>query len=359
MNRTLKIASLVAAMSLTAGPASAQWITHPTPGIPRTADGKPNLSAPAPRTADGKPDLSGLWAMNAGPYLNNIAADLKPEEIQPWAAALRKQRMEDLWKDDPSSFRCLPMGPRGNLLPFLMHRIIQTPTLIAILTEDLTYRQIFMDGRALPVDPSPSFMGYSVGRWEGDTLVVESNGFKDTTWLDFGGHSHSEALRTTERYRRRDFGHIEIEETFEDAVVYARPWTIKFKADFVPDTEMLEYVCAENEKDSVHLVGKASDDLKYAVKVAPSVLSAYVGSYDFSPAENPTVVFTSNVTFDGGELSIDTEGKDKMPLIPLSETLFSVAGDRIEFVKDDKGTVTHFISFAAEGNLKNIRKPDK
>jgi hypothetical protein len=360
MNNTLKVAALVAAalVSLSTS-AAAQWIDHPTPGIPRNADGKPNMSAPAPRTPDGKPDLSGLWATNPGAYMTNIAADLKPEEIQPWAAALRKQRMEDLWKDDPGSFGCLPQGPRGTLLPFLMTKIIQTPTLIAILSEDLTYRQIFMDDRALPADPSPSFMGYSVGHWEGDTLVVESTGFKDTTWLDFGGHSHSEALRTTERYRRREFGHMDIEETFVDSKIYARPWTIEFKADFVPDTEMLEYVCAENEKDSSHLVGKASDDLKYAVKVAPSVLAAYVGSYDFSPPENPTLVITSNVTLAGDELLIDTEGKDKTAMIPLSETLFSVLGDRLEFVKDDKGKVTHFVSFAAEGNLKSTRRPDK
>jgi hypothetical protein len=348
-----------AALSVLSAPLAAQWIHQPTPGIPRTADGKPELSAPAPRTPDGKPDLSGLWGLNAGAYVMNIAADLKPEEIQPWAVALRKQRLEDLGKDDPAGFRCLPQGPRFNLLPVLMSKIIQTPSLIAILSEDLTYRQIFLDGRALPKDPSPSFMGYSVGHWEGETLVVESIGYKDTTWLDVGGHSHSEALRTTERYRRRDFGHMEIVETLDDSKVYARPWTITINADFIPDTELIEFVCAENEKDHVHLVGKASDDKKYAVQVAASILSKYVGAYEFSFPENPTLVITSNVTLSGGELFMDTEGKDKISMIPLSETLFSLLGDRIEFVKDAQGRVTHFVSFAAEGNLKSVRRPDR
>ncbi len=359
MKNQLKIAALVVAVvSLAGTSARAQWLNHPTPGIPRTSDGKPNLTARAPKTADGKPDLSGLWALNPGPYGGNIATDLKPEEIQPWAVELRKQRMEDLWKDDPSSFRCLPSGPRGNLLPFLMTRIIQTPGLIVMLSEDLTYRQIFMDGRALPKDPNPSFMGYSVGRWDGDSLVVDTIGYNTTTWLDFSGYPHSEGLRITERYRRRDFGHLEIEETIEDLKIYARPWTISIKGDFVPDTDMLEYVCAENEKDHAHLVGKASDDKKYAVTVAPAILSKYIGTYEFSPAENPGVKIVMNVTLADGGLLIDTEGKDKIALIPLSETLFSVAGDRIEFAKDERGQVTHFVSFAAEGNLKVTRRPD-
>lgn len=240
-----------------------------------------------------------------------------------------------------------------------MNKIIQTPTQITILFENLAYRQIFLDGRELPKDPSPSFMGYSVGHWEGDALVVESTGFKDRTWLDFGGHPHSEALRITERYRRRDFGHIEIQETLDDSRIYARPWTITIKSELVPDTEVLEYVCAENEKDYGHLVGRASDDKKYAVKVAPAVLSRYVGAYELRYPENPTVAVVSNITLSGGELFLDTEGKDPTSMIPLSETLFSVAGDRIEFVKDGRGRVTHFVSFAPEGNLKSVRRPDK
>src|SRR5262249_41687942 len=163
-------------------------------------DGKPNLTAPAPRTSDGKPDLSGIWTMNPGPYAFNAATGLKPDEIQPWAEALYKQRREDLQKDSPYT-ACLPQGPASNLNPVAMTKIVQTPALILTLSEDLTYRQIFLDGRELPKDPNPAFMGYSVGHWEGDALVVESTGFNERTWLDFGGHPHTEELRITERIR--------------------------------------------------------------------------------------------------------------------------------------------------------------
>jgi len=132
--------------------------------------------------------------------------------------------------------------------------------------EDLIYRQIFMDGRELPKDPSPSFMGYSVGRWDGDTLVVDSAGFNDRTWLDFGGHPHSESLKMTERIRRTNLGRLEVEVRLEDRTFYARPWTVPVRAELVADTEMIEYVCNENQKDVAHLVGKASDEKKLAVR---------------------------------------------------------------------------------------------
>jgi len=346
-------------LSIAAVPVAGQWLNYPTPGMPRSPDGKPNLSATAPRTPDGKPDLSGIWGMNAGAYGNNIIADLKPESVPPWAQSLYKQRMEDLAKDDPAGVQCLPDGPRANFNPFLMSKIIQTPGLIAVLSETLTFRQIFMDGRGLPKDPNPSFMGYSVGHWDGDTLVVESIGYNEKLWLDYGGHPHTEALKITERYHRRDFGHMDIEQTLDDPKIYGRPWTIAIKASLIPDTELLEYVCAENERDRHHLVGKASDDEKYAVKVAPEILSQYVGAYEFPPPENPTNILTSNVTFSEGKLFFDFEGKDKVALIPMSDTIFSILGDRIQFVKDERGVVTHYISFAAEGDLKSIRKPDK
>ena len=335
----------------------AQWLNHPTPGIPRTADGKPNLSAPAPKTPDGKPDLSGIWTMSAGPYTTNVSFGLAPGDIQPWAEALYKQRNENLHRDSPFT-ACLPQGPAMNLNPVAMSKIIQTPGLIAILSEDLTYRQIFLDGRELPKDPNPSFMGYSVGHWDGDTLVVESNGFNETTWLDFGGHPHSEALRMTERYRRRDFGHIDIEETIEDLKIYAKPWKIAIHANLIADTEMLETVCAENEKDRRHLVGTASDDRKNAVKVAPEVLAKYVGTYDFRFPENPTQPVPIQVTNSGGELVIEFLG-NKKPLIPLSDTIFSSEGNPFTFVTNDRGVVTHMIMQAAEGDLKAVRMEGK
>ena len=198
--------------------------------MPRTADGKPNLTAPAPRTANGQPDFTGLWTMPGDAAIGNIAArnvgDLKPADIQPWAQALLRQRAENFGKDNPA-YRCLPQGPgystgaRGGQTM----RFIQTPTMIAILYEDLTYRQIFMDGRALESNPNPSWMGYAVGHWDGDTLVVESSGFNDHTWL-IDGYPHTEALRMTERYRRTDFGHLEITVTFQDPGAYSkRHWT--------------------------------------------------------------------------------------------------------------------------------------
>jgi len=337
-------------------PVAAQWLKEPTKGIPRTPDGKPNLSAPAPQTADGKPDLSGLWRLDAGPYGGNVLADLKPGDIQPWADALYKQRMEDLGKDDPSTFKCLPQGPRAFFGSAGWARIIQTPQLIAILYENLSHRQIFLDGRALPADPHPSFMGYSVGRWENDTLVVESIGFKDTTWLDFGGHPHTEALRVVERFRRPDFGRIELKQTFEDPKVFNKPASFDVKVEFVADTDMLEYVCNENEKDHARLVGKASDDEKNRVKVARAVLAKYVGAYEFRPPEDPSQVITVNVTLSGDEVLLDVGGKDPQKMIPLSDTLFSTSGGRLEFVPDADGKVTHAIFRIVEGDLKGVRK---
>ncbi len=337
-------------------PLAAQWLKEPTRGIPRTADGKPDLAAPAPRTADGKPDLSGLWRIDPGAYGGNLLADLALADIASSADALYKQRLEDLGKDDPATFKCLPQGPRAVLGIAGMARIIQSPSVIAILYENLSYRQIYLDGRALPVDPHPSFMGYSVGHWEGDTLVVDTVGYKDTTWLDFGGHPHTEALRVVERYRRASLGKIELKATFEDPKVFNKPVTVDVKVELAADTDMLEYVCNENEKSHARMVGKASDDRKNAVKVARDVLARYVGAYDFHSTEDPSVVTTVNVTLPGDELLLDIGGKDPQPMIPLSNTTFSTFGSRMEFVLDEKGQVDHAIFRIVEGDLKGVRK---
>jgi hypothetical protein len=191
-----RTSSLVVAISAIATvPTAAQWINYPTPGIRRTPDGMPNLSAPAPKSADGKPDLSGLWRLGVEVGVNaNITAGLASDDIRPWANALSRQRLEDFGKDDPEITGCKPGGPR-HITHGGLTKIVQAPTLIVMLYEDLSYRQIFLDGRKLPVDPNPSWMGYSVGRWEGETLVIESAGFNDRTWLDMAGHPHTEALR--------------------------------------------------------------------------------------------------------------------------------------------------------------------
>src|SRR5579862_8755971 len=207
--------AIAAAFGLLPMSLCAQWLNFRTPGIPRTADGKLDRTAPAPRTADGKPDLSGLWLPEANPYGLDVIQDLKEEGIfKPAAEALFLKHVQDLRRDDPQS-HCLPGGPS---LVFGtgggMYRIIQSPTVVGLLYErgDL-HRQIFMDGRELPKDPNPTWLGYSVGHWEGDTLVVETVGFNDLTWLDRAGHPHSEDLRVTERFRRVDFGHIQFQVT--------------------------------------------------------------------------------------------------------------------------------------------------
>ena len=338
----------------TMSPLHAQWLKHPTPGLPRARDGAPNLSAPAPRTADGKPDFSGVWGTDAGPSLFYIPGDLKPDEIKPWVRELLQQRSENFQRED-QQVRCLPEGPRFNHFVALPKKIVQTPNLIVVLSEDLTYRQIFVDGRSLPKDPSPSFMGYSVGRWEGDTLVVESTGFKEATWLDFAGHPHTEALRVTERYRRLDVGHMEIQETFRDPDIYSRPFTVKVTATLVPDTDLLEYVCAENERDRGRLIGTVTEEKKTftPVKVPAAVLAQYVGTYDWRWPENPTIPSLWTVTLMDGTLYLVGA-----PMVPISETQFLWAdSNRIEFVKDAQGRVTHFSAIFVEGDLvaKKIR----
>jgi hypothetical protein len=236
--------------------APAQWLTYPSPGIPRLPDGKPNLSAPAPKAADGKPDLAGTWQPVPG-YTVNIARDLKPGEVpfQPWAETLYKHRVETEGREDPQA-RCVLSGvPRENVVPYPF-KILNTPAAVVILYEALhSYRQIFTDGRPLPKNPNPAWMGYSVGHWDGDTFVVESSGFVGNNWLDNSGHPGTEALRLTERFHRRDFGHIDLQMTIDDPKAYTKPWMVKL-GFVLADTELIEYVCDENEKDVTHLVGK-------------------------------------------------------------------------------------------------------
>ena len=349
--KTVAFAILLSAVTT---PLAAQWLTHPTPGIPRTADGRPNLAAPAPRTPDGKPDLTGLW-QRMSTYWRNIAVDLKPGEVQPWAEALVQRRLEDLGIDHPSHL-CLPWGPNYSTSQ-RRAKIVQTPGLIIILDEDLTYRQVFLDGRELEAKPNPSWMGYSVGRWEGDTLVVESFGFKDRTWLDQRGHPHTEGLRTTERYRRRDFGHLDIQVTLDDPAAYARPWTVALRAELRADTELFEEVCNESPSQREHWIGKASDDQKSRVQVATDVLAKYVGTYQeldpWGPGPHPRVI---NITVSDGALFAELRGEGKERLVPQSETRFSgFFGLGISFVVDSQGVPTHLLEMHVSGNYRFSR----
>jgi hypothetical protein len=227
---------------------SAQW-HYPTAGIPRTADGKPNLSAPAPRTSDGKPDITGLWKPGNG-YVGNIAKDIKPEDVpfQPWADALYKERRANNSKDDPTA-SCIVGGvPRSDVVPYPL-KIVQVPGMIAILYEAVhSYRQIFTDGRPLPDDPNPTWFGYSTGKWDGDSFVVQTAGFNDKGWLDNNGKPATELLRVTERFRRKDFGHMDIQITIDDPKAYTRPWNVTIPLTLQADDELMEYICDENNK---------------------------------------------------------------------------------------------------------------
>jgi hypothetical protein len=259
--------------------ANAQWLNQPDKGIPRLPDGKPNLSAPAPRAPNGKPDLSGVWEAQAvvpgevrrvirdpnqvdpavdldtaSKYFMNIFADYKAgeEPMRPEARAILGPRMQAMGKGNPST-QCLPAG-----IPFAMlitpFKMVQTPTEIVVLHEDNNPpRQIYTDGRKLPADPDPSWMGYSVGQWQADTLVVDTIGFNDKTWLDALGHPHTESMRLVERYRRINVGRMEVEVTVDDPKMYTGPFSVKFPLRLLPDTDVFESVCAENEKDRPHL----------------------------------------------------------------------------------------------------------
>ena len=237
-------------------PAPAQWIHVSLPDTPRTADGKPNLSAPAPKTPDGKADLSGIWRAAEGKYLQNITGDLPEVPFQPWAAALYKERVAVLAKGRPTE-RCLPHGvPDAMMVRTGPWKIVQTPRVTLILFEEMNhYRQVFTDGRGFPKDPNPTWLGYSIGKWEGDTFVVDTTGFNDQTWLDDPGHPHTDAMHAIERFRRPDFGHLEIAITIDDPKAYTTPWTVTARFDLLPDTELIENLC-DNEKDAQHMVGK-------------------------------------------------------------------------------------------------------
>ena len=271
----VRLTKAVLTITVTLACAQAQWLNYRDPKTPRAKDGRPNMSAPAPRV-NGRPDLSGVWQAERTPMseftrvlgadlprvqvdLNevtkhtiNVFWDVKPgeEPMRPEAAAIMEQRMKA--GEDIQTAHCLPDSlPAGLTTAFF--KMIQTPSEIVALFENVSPgRQIYTDGRSLPEDPQPSWMGYSVGKWEGDTLVVETIGITDRAWLDGFGHPRSERMRITERYRRRNFGHMDLEMTFDDPKYYTRPFGFKTTFNLIPDSDVLEYICAENEKDRTH-----------------------------------------------------------------------------------------------------------
>jgi hypothetical protein len=334
---------------LSALPAFGQWTGLKTAGIPRLPDGKPNLLAPAPHTADGKPDLSGIWqAGRAGAggqygYDYDVTQNLPADRLTPWARALRQQRVQDFRKDSPLA-HCLPVS-----VPFLnfrgLSRIVQTPELIVMLHEspNSPHRSIFLDGRQLPKEPSPTWLGYSVGHWEGDTLVINSVGFNDQGWLDVGGNPQTESLRLTERFRRPDFGHLELDVTFEDPKAFTKPFTLHITKNYVADTEIMEDVC-ENERDSGHLLG--------GYKIAPETLARYAGTYDSPGREVVVAVF-------GDQLIVKDSAYPRDQLfVAHSETEFlsSVSETSLVFNKDANGAVTQFTRVGPGKTEKGVRR---
>jgi hypothetical protein len=343
------------ALVVTTTPAMAQWLDRKTPNIPRKADGTPNLAAAAPRGPDGKPDLNGVW--------NGPAPQARPEpaDLQPSVMDLARKHQQDYYRARPA-YLCRPSGPEAEKFGG-WKRILQTPTAIAILSDDLTYRLIHMDGRTLEANPAPNWMGYSVGRWEGDTLVVDSNGFNDKTWASRYGVTHTESLRMTERYRRSDFGHLQYEVTYTDPRSYTKPWSFKSQMALGADTEMLEAIC---EKSSDEWAGTLSDASGTGVTVAPEKLKGYVGVYRgiYSGKER-----TYEVSLSGGALIAKILGDDvegglgaaglddgaPRPLMALSDTVFEGLGLGYQFIVDDKGVATHMVVVHISGPYKYAR----
>jgi hypothetical protein len=268
---------------------AAQWINYPSAGVPRKTDGKVDMSAPVPRMADGKPDFSGIWTtaepnrqtdelsspkaapsprapqgandtpgdptrITASRQMANIGIDLPGGlPYQPWLVPIVKERTDNLAKDDPH-IRCLPDNfLRAYGLPHLL-KFVHTPNLLVVLNEmNAGYRQVFTDGRPLPEDPAPSWQGYSSAKWSGDTLVIDTIGVRDDTWIDWNGSVLTPAAKVREQMRRPDFGHLEIQVTVDDSKAYTKPWTVTLKQRIVVDAELIDEICMENEQSLKHM----------------------------------------------------------------------------------------------------------
>jgi hypothetical protein len=279
----MKCRLIVVTLALLSVPLRAQWLNFPTPGTPRTADGKPDLTAPVPRAPDGKPDLSGVWmheltspeemrrlygavidaairvqvpGMEIGTqhkYARNLLLDFKPEESIVRIEASKIMQLRGAERNPAALCEEIFGFPLAGLLSEPIKIVQAAGTTLVLYEVNNLHRQIFSDGRTLPKEVDfPAFLGYSVGRWDGDVFVVETAGFNDRTRLDQAGHPHSEALRVTERFHRRDFGHLDVEMTFDDPKMYTKPFTVRIPHDLLPDADIFEMFC-ENEKDRSHM----------------------------------------------------------------------------------------------------------
>jgi hypothetical protein len=269
VNRALAASALAIAGSwLAAAPAAAQWVGYVTAGVPRKADGTVDMSAPAPRMPDGKPDFSGIWTagnpakpkkggdvasdgndIGSSRYMANMGADMEGGlPYQPWLVPIVKERTANLAIDDPH-IRCLPDNfLRAYGLPHML-KFVHKPDLLVVLDEmNAGYRQVFTDGRSLPVDPTPSWQGYSSAKWSGDTLVIDTIGLRDDTWIDWNGSVLTESAKVREEMRRPDFGHLEIKVTVDDPKAYTKPWTVTLRQRIVVNAELIDEICLENEQ---------------------------------------------------------------------------------------------------------------
>ena len=290
--------------------------------------------------------------MGPGRYRLNIATDLPREEVLPWAREASKR-----WLDSRGAVAaealCLPPGPRLAYQATIF-KIAQTPALTIILYESQNnyFRQVFTDGRPLPTDPDPSWLGYSIGRWEGDAFVVETIGFNGKTHLDAFGHPHTEALRMTERYRRIDFGRIDVEITYDDPKTFAKPFTVTQTLRFQPDSELLEAVCTENQRDGQDLVRTPEPP----VPVAAEILARYVGTYELGPRRLIVVTVVDD------QLWVEQGGLGPVPLNAASATSFMLElpalgpASRFDFFTDAQGRVTHLTWDRPAGEIKAVRK---
>jgi hypothetical protein len=245
----------IAVWLLLSVPLSAQWLNHRDAKAPRTAAGEVNLAGPAPKLADGKPDISGIWLVDDNHLQFNLMLDGPAIAMQPKAEAIYKERLAGLGKDRPSG-KCLPHGiPDAMIVPSPFKIFHASDITFVLFEEFVEFRQVFTDGRELPKDPQPAWFGYSIGRWEGDSFVIESRGFNDKSWLDDDGHPHSDALHTIERFRRSDYGHMTMQITIDDPKSYTKSWGATFHYHLLPDTELIEFIC-DNEQDVKHMTGK-------------------------------------------------------------------------------------------------------
>jgi len=307
----------------------AQWFDWSTPTIPRTADGKPNLSAPVPRTPEGRVDMSGVWNPSGNPATGSL---FDTSKIQGWALDAMVKQEKNFYTADPR-FRCLPSGPGSypaGPTAGGQRRIVQHRDFIAILNPDMTYRQVHMDGRKLEVEPLLStWLGFSTGHWDGDTLVIESNGYNSQTWLTREGLPHTERLRITERYRRLDFGHIKLDVTYDDPGTFRE--TVQASINLVnqPDNGMLEVICNESETGQKHYTGEISQVDSEKVQVPLATLKKYVGTYQGIWLGN---LITVEITLEGDGIALtrtprysDTGGNTnsaKSRLIAQSQNAF-------------------------------------